>query len=112
MEKRLKRIRGNKKMAENVKTPEQQKAEEKAKREQLKRDIMHSGPCSSPYKDNCPCTNDCVLHGRCCDCVHNHIQNRINSGVVTDDTKWLVACMRLAHEGKFDCLYVHKNSEA
>ena len=78
-----------------------------------KMEVKHEGPCSSPYykDDHCPCKWDCPLHGRCCDCLHFHIEKRKQAGVVTEDTNWMVACVKLAQEGKFDEVYVNKNCE-
>ena len=74
-----------------------------------KMEVFHKGVCSSPYYNNCPCPRECPLHGRCCDCVHHHIDERMEAGIPAENTGWLVECMKLAHEGKFDEIYVHKN---
>lgn len=84
----------------------------KKQRNKEKLEVKHSGPCSSPYYNNCPCQWECPLHGRCCDCVHFHIEKRKQEGGPASDTNWLVACMKLAHEGKMDEVYVHKNESA
>lgn len=87
-------------------TPEQRE------RFNYKMSVCHTGPCSSPYKDKCPCPNDCPLHGRCCDCIHLHIKNRKLRGGAEDDFSWLPACVKLSYEGKFDELYINDNPEA
>lgn len=63
---------------------------------------LHKGACSSPRKmeDTCPCTMDCPLHGRCCDCVAHHIteiQSKKN-----EEPKgygWLPTCLRQICKG-------------
>lgn len=74
-----------------------------------KMSVRHDGVCSSPYYKGCPCPRECPLHGRCCDCVHHHIDERIEAGEPAENTDWLVECMKLAHEGRFEEIYVHKN---
>ena len=76
-----------------------------------KMSVCHQGPCSSPYYTNCPCPRECPLHGRCCDCVHHHIDERMMAGVPAENESWLVECMKLAHRGEFDKVYVYKNEE-
>lgn len=74
--------------------------------------VSHTGPCSSPYRDKCPCTNDCPHHGRCCDCIHLHIKNRKLRGGAEDDFSWLPACVKMSWQGSFKDLYVNDNPEA
>ena len=81
------------------------------KRYNSKMDVLHKGPCSSPYANNCPCTNDCPLHGRCCDCVHMHIKNCKEAGTPVDVNRVLVACQKLTYQGEFDKVHVHSNQK-
>lgn len=79
--------------------------------------VSHEGNCSSPYcGDNCPCTVECPLHGRCCDCVHHHLDSTVNNGGIEGFAKehmlWMTACLRLAQQGKFDQVHVHNRDEA
>lgn len=81
---------------------------EELERYNYRMSVSHKGPCSSPYAgDHCPCTNDCPHHGRCCDCTHLHIKNRMTRGGAEDDFNWLPACMKLSYKGEFDKLYIN-----
>lgn len=84
---------------------------EELERYNYKMSVCHSGPCTSPYRDNCPCPNDCPLHGRCCDCIHLHIKNRRLHGGDADDYRWLPECVKLSKQGKFDNLYINDSTE-
>ena len=77
-----------------------------------KMEVHHEGMCTSPYYTNCPCPRECPLHGRCCDCVHHHLDERIKAGSPAEDENWLVECMKLAHRGEFDKLYVYRNEKS
>lgn len=85
---------------------------EELERYNYRMSVCHNGPCSSPYRDNCPCPNDCPHHGRCCDCIHLHIKNRKLRGGAEDDFNWLPACVKLSWQGRFEELYVNDNPEA
>lgn len=74
---------------------------------EMKLQLLHKGPCSSPKQDSCPCPRNCPLHGRCCDCIRHHMEERKmhlqhpREGTL-QDTQWLPECLRLAQSGQFD----------
>lgn len=61
---------------------------------------LHTGDCSSPGLDMlspraCSCPDvECVLHGRCCDCLSFH-RERFSAGSMVEngrDLGWLPKC--------------------
>jgi len=36
---------------------------------------MPDEKCPNQINDICPCTADCERHGRCCECLRNHLAN-------------------------------------
>jgi hypothetical protein len=80
-------------IAENLRT-DQRKLEQKLS-------VMHKGPCSSPRRapgdTACTCPRDCPLHGRCCDCIAHHKQERLearDAGTArAGDFKWMPHCL-------------------
>lgn len=69
---------------------------------QAKRDeklaILHKGPCSSPRyakgDTECTCPKKCPLHGRCCDCIAHHKQERRDEkDPVFGEKGWMPHCL-------------------
>ena len=83
--------------------------EVKKRSDEAKRAALHKGPCSCPMAkpemDVCTCPRECILHGRCCDCIAHHMQERLDyvkNGVdVEHDYTWIPHCMQWfdAHHG-------------
>ncbi len=74
--------------------------------QEQKLSVLHKGACSSPRTGDCPCPRECILHGRCCDCVRHHIEERRLmsenlDGYDTVGTKWLPECLRLVQNCEF-----------
>ncbi len=75
----------------------------------MKREALHKGPCScvmaKPEVNVCTCPRECILHGRCCDCILHHMQERLafqEAGVdLEHDYTWIPHCMQYfdAHHG-------------
>lgn len=64
----------------------------------MKMRVFHKGPCSSPRlkpEDTaCTCPIPCPLHGRCCDCIAHHKEERLEeTEPVAGDIRWLPHCM-------------------
>lgn len=66
---------------------------------------LHKGACSSPRANTCPCPKKCPLHGRCCDCIRNHMGAYEENGAKPGDTSWFPECFKLAMQGRFDGLH-------
>jgi hypothetical protein len=67
---------------------------------QMKLSVMHTGPCSSPRKavgdTDCTCPRECPLHGRCCDCIAHHKQERLELAGkenIKNNSKWMPHCL-------------------
>lgn len=69
---------------------------------QMKLKVLHEGPCSSPRNNpgdtECTCPRECPLHGRCCDCIKHHKEERLGSVAksqqVKHDYNWIPHCLR------------------
>ena len=75
----------------------------KLEKDTWKMERYHEGVCSSPYSGRgCACPNtDCPFHGRCCDCVHAHIEEKLApDNHFGGSYHWLPKCLELAFEGK------------
>lgn len=87
-------------MEEMRTTPQMTQEEQDALKLQQKLSVLHKGPCSSPRKekgdDGCTCPRDCPLHGRCCDCIAHHKNERLEGaaqGWAAFDPKWMPHCI-------------------
>lgn len=65
---------------------------------EMKMRVLHTGPCSSPRlkpEDTaCTCPRDCPLHGRCCDCIAHHKEERLEEGdPKPGDISWMPHCL-------------------
>lgn len=65
--------------------------------------IMHKGPCSSPRlgtgADACPCPQHCPLHGRCCDCIAHHKEERLEQkDGIKGACGWMPNCLKYFDE--------------
>lgn len=64
----------------------------------MKMSVLHTGPCSSPRNragdTACTCPMLCPLHGRCCDCIAHHKEERLEEvDPVTGDIHWMPHCL-------------------
>ena len=69
----------------------------------MKMNIIHKGPCSSPRNvpgdTACTCPRFCPLHGRCCDCIAHHKEERLEEAEpVKGSTNWLPHCLAFFDE--------------
>lgn len=65
---------------------------------EMKLRVMHKGPCSSPRAKagdlDCTCPRECPLHGRCCDCIAHHKEERLEAvNPKTGETGWMPHCL-------------------
>lgn len=65
---------------------------------EMKMRVLHKGACSSPRLNpgdtECTCPRDCPLHGRCCDCIAHHKEERLeNTNPVAGDINWMPYCL-------------------
>ena len=63
-----------------------------------KMSVMHKGACTSPRNTPgdtwCTCPVECPLHGRCCDCIAHHKEERLaEKNPVKGDTAWMPHCL-------------------
>ena len=64
----------------------------------MKMRVMHAGPCSSPRNQAgdmaCTCPLACPLHGRCCDCIAHHKEERMEDTTPrAGDLGWVPYCL-------------------
>lgn len=68
---------------------------------QQKLSVMHKGACSSPRNEKgdtaCTCPRECPLHGRCCDCIAHHKEERLEMAeeghAAAGDIMWMPHCL-------------------